>query len=45
MWGKDCTGCLACINYCPQKSIQFGKSTIKKGRYVNPKINIEEMIL
>ncbi|MGL5346232.1 MAG: EFR1 family ferrodoxin [Peptostreptococcaceae bacterium] len=45
IWGKKCTGCLACINYCPKKAIQFGKSTLKKGRYVNPKINIEEMIL
>ena len=44
-WGKNCTGCLACINYCPKKAIQFGKSTLKKGRYNNPKINIDEMIL
>lgn len=44
IWGKECTGCFACINYCPQKSIQFGKATIKKGRYINPNIDINEMM-
>lgn len=44
-WGKECTGCLACINYCPKKAIQYGKGTIKKGRYINPKISIEEMFM
>lgn len=36
IWGNNCTQCLACINYCPTKAIQYGKSTIKRGRYTNP---------
>ncbi len=36
VWGKACTQCLACIHRCPASAIQYGKSTAKKGRYVNP---------
>ena len=32
-WGKECYQCLRCINACPQKAIQYGKSTQKRGRY------------
>jgi len=35
-WSKACTQCLACIHRCPVKAIQYGKSTINKGRYVYP---------
>lgn len=38
VWGSKCTQCLACINRCPTKAIQYGKGTIKKGRYKNPKV-------
>jgi ferredoxin len=38
VWGSKCTQCLACINRCPTKAIQYGESTIKKGRYKNPKV-------
>lgn len=44
-WGKECNQCLACINLCPTKAIQFGKGTEKKGRYTNPNISINEMLL
>ena len=36
IWGKECSQCLACINYCPKGAIQYGKGTLKKGRYTNP---------
>ncbi len=33
-WVKNkCQHCTACINLCPAKAIQFGKSTEKRGRY------------
>lgn len=35
-WSGECSQCLACINCCPKKAIQYGKGTVKKGRYVNP---------
>lgn len=37
VWVKDqCVHCLACINACPVEAIQYGKSTKKRRRYVNP---------
>lgn len=43
VWGKECTQCLACVNLCPTKAIQCGKSTENKGRYKNPNIKVEEL--
>ena len=37
-WGRECTQCLACINRCPQKAIQYGKITQNRGRYVHPSL-------
>jgi len=42
-WGKECAQCLGCINLCPFKAIQYGKSTESKGRYKNPNVTINEM--
>lgn len=43
MWnGEKCSHCSACINRCPTKAIQYGKSTLKRGRYVNPNVNFNE---
>lgn len=33
VWGKQCIHCMACVHVCPQKVIQYGKGTRKKGRY------------
>ena len=33
VWGKACYQCLRCINACPQRAIQYGKSTKNRGRY------------
>lgn len=35
-WGKECTQCLACINRCPRRAIEYGKATVKRSRYVHP---------
>ena len=32
-WGRQCYQCLRCIHECPQKAIQYGKGTEKRGRY------------
>ncbi|WP_026881188.1 EFR1 family ferrodoxin [Clostridium akagii] len=45
IWGKKCIQCLACINLCPKRAIQYGKGTEKKGRYKNPNINVKEMMI
>ncbi len=33
---KSCAQCLACINRCPVRAIQYGKRTRRQGRYVHP---------
>lgn len=43
-WASACTQCLACLHYCPQKAIQFGKASKNKGRYVNPNVSLKEML-
>jgi ferredoxin len=45
IWGENCTQCLACVNLCPTKAIQYGKSTENKGRYKHPDIHINELKL
>ncbi|MDP4110281.1 MAG: EFR1 family ferrodoxin [Bacillota bacterium] len=35
----DCEFCLACFHRCPQKAINYGAKTIRKGRYINPEAN------
>lgn len=40
VWKQSkCCKCSACINSCPLKAIQYGKGTIKRNRYVNPRVN------
>jgi len=42
-WGNECVQCLACLNYCPVKAVQYGKSTVNKGRYTNPNVKPEDI--
>lgn len=43
-WQHKCQQCLACINYCPEDSIQYGKNTIGRKRYHHPEITIKDLI-
>lgn len=37
IWMDDhCNMCLACLNRCPARAIQYGKKTATRGRYVHP---------
>lgn len=42
-WNGKCIDCMACINLCPKKAINIGNKTIKKERYKNPNINVDEL--
>ncbi len=42
-WQHKCQQCLACINFCPEKAIEYGKQTQKTKRYHHPEISIEEI--
>ena len=38
-WIKDtCSKCSGCINRCPKHAIQYGKTTVKRNRYINPEL-------
>lgn len=38
VWGDTCVQCVACIHRCPVRAIEYGKITLKKGRYHHPEI-------
>jgi ferredoxin len=38
IWADTCVQCVACIHRCPVHAIEYGKETIKKGRYHHPEI-------
>jgi NAD-dependent dihydropyrimidine dehydrogenase PreA subunit len=44
VWLHHCEQCLACIQWCPQEAIQFGKRTPRYERYRHPEVTLQEMI-
>lgn len=38
VFGKECIGCLSCVQYCPEQAINIGKVTLKRERYHNPNV-------
>lgn len=42
-WQHRCELCVGCMQWCPQQSIQYKKSTVKRGRYHNPDIKVIEL--
>jgi ferredoxin len=44
LWLHHCEQCLACIQWCPQEAIQFGKKTPRYERYRHPEVTLQEMI-
>ncbi|MFX0005502.1 MAG: EFR1 family ferrodoxin [Candidatus Hermodarchaeota archaeon] len=43
-WQHKCQQCLACINFCPEKAIQFGNQTQNTQRYYHPEISIKDIV-
>ena len=41
---KKCSHCTACINRCPSKAIEYGNSTKKRNRYVNPNVKFDNYL-
>ena len=42
-WQHKCEKCVACMQWCPQKSIQYKKVTVKRGRYHHPDVVVKEL--
>jgi ferredoxin len=43
-WKHSCEQCTACIQYCPKEAIQWGRNTLKRKRYRNPNIGVNELL-
>lgn len=44
VWLHHCEQCLACIQWCPQEAIQYGKKTPQYERYHHPGVTLEEVL-
>lgn len=44
VWNKGCQMCYACINLCPESSIQYGKKTSGMKRYRNPEVSVADIM-
>ena len=44
VWNSHCQQCYACLQWCPQEAIQYGKKTIGIKRYQNLYIRVNDII-
>jgi Pyruvate/2-oxoacid:ferredoxin oxidoreductase delta subunit len=44
VWQHHCEQCLACIQWCPEEAIQYGKNTATKKRYHHPEVKLQDML-
>jgi ferredoxin len=44
VWQHHCEQCFACLQWCPEESIQYGKNTSRKRRYHHPDIKLQDML-
>lgn len=43
VWAKQCVLCMACIEWCPSKAIDYGKATQRRGRYHHRGVTAAQM--
>lgn len=43
-WQHHCEQCFACIQWCPERAIQYGKNTATKKRYHHPDVTLRDML-
>jgi ferredoxin len=44
VWLHRCEQCFACLQWCPEEAIQYGKKTVKYPRYHHPEVTLEDML-
>ncbi|MBM3244913.1 MAG: 4Fe-4S ferredoxin [Candidatus Omnitrophica bacterium] len=44
VWKHHCEQCLACLQWCPEEALQYGKSTSGRRRYHHPQVKLDEII-
>ncbi len=43
VWERNCEQCLACIQWCPAKAIQYKHATQYRNRYHHPEVKVEDI--
>lgn len=43
-WQHHCELCLACIQYCPKKAIDYNGKTQNRAQYVNPNVKLPSLV-
>ncbi|QNO15434.1 4Fe-4S ferredoxin [Alkalicella caledoniensis] len=43
VWRNNCELCLGCMQWCPQKALQYKQGTVKRARYQHPEIKVKEL--
>ena len=43
-WKESCEHCVACIQLCPSRAIEYGTKTARRGRYVNPRVSVGDLV-
>jgi ferredoxin len=44
IWNHHCEQCMACIQWCPERAIQYGKKTPQYARYHQPEIDLQDVL-
>ncbi len=44
-WQHKCECCMACIQWCPERAIEYGNISQVKKQYQNPNISVNEMFI
>ncbi|MFL0198273.1 EFR1 family ferrodoxin [Clostridium sp. WILCCON 0269] len=43
-WGDACERCVACIQWCPTKAIEYAHKTAKRKQYRHPEVKISDLL-
>lgn len=43
-WHHKCEQCMACLQWCPEEAIQYGKKTLGRKRYRHPEVKVEDFM-
>ncbi len=43
-WKGNCEQCFACLQWCPEQAVQFGKNTSVRKRYHHPDVNVTDIV-
>lgn len=44
VWSDNCTGCLACLHWCPMKAVTLARGKLDVKQYHHPNVGIREMV-